>query len=268
MASRSVRTSTTSGAPPNGLTMSIGLRADMLSFDRARSTPRRSIPSSVGGRAIFPAALRALVAAIGFALGTRHHDGLTRVRGGAGLFAGVLRSAGFARRCDSTVSGSRTLSAMHRRPAPKVVPGFDPDADFQPNACANGAAVRRRRGRPRRSSSCGWPKRSGCRWRSTASSHGTCSPRRRRSLHRTARTSLLANMNLRGSAGRRSTRTRHVRHARAKRSAPSPRGRDVSRSDRPSQSVAKLLMVAHGAADQTFLESRRGTAWLHTFGDA
>jgi hypothetical protein len=119
------------------LTITAGLRADALSLD-AQPAYNPAVESIFGRRTTdFP--------------GTRVHwsprvgvnwapaaDGRTRIRGGAGLFAGRPPMGWLRSPLRQYGTGIRVLTCDSSIDGPGVVPEFNPDAEFQPDACANG----------------------------------------------------------------------------------------------------------------------------------
>ena len=123
--------------PTNGLTLSAGVRADVLSF-AARPDLNAAIDSVFGRRTSdFPDTHLTWSPRLGFSWEPRP-NGFTRVRGGAGLFAG-RPPLGWLRsplRRDGT--GIRVLRCSALPAGPQIVPDFSADAGFVPNTCANG----------------------------------------------------------------------------------------------------------------------------------
>jgi len=121
----------------SGLTISAGLRTDILSFD-AQPGYNAAIESVFGRRTSdFPGTAVHWSPRLGFNW-EPHVGGPTRLRGGAGLFAarpplGWLRSP-----LRQYGTGIRTLTCSGLPVGPKIVPEFVADPGAQPNACANG----------------------------------------------------------------------------------------------------------------------------------
>jgi hypothetical protein len=123
--------------PTAGLTVSAGLRADVLSY-AAQPAYNAAVDSIFGRRTSdFPDTRVTWSPRIGFTWqpGT---DGVTRVRGGAGVFAGRPPLGWLRSPLRQYGTGIRSLTCRASSSGPKVVPDFVPDAGFVPNACANG----------------------------------------------------------------------------------------------------------------------------------
>jgi hypothetical protein len=123
--------------PAERLTVSLGLRADVLSI-RSRPEYTQAIESTFGRRTSdFPAARVHWSPRLGVSW-EPGPDGLTRIRGGAGLFAGRPPLGWLRSPLRQYGTGIRTLVCGGAPIGPAVVPEFNPDPSFQPNACANG----------------------------------------------------------------------------------------------------------------------------------
>lgn len=123
----------------DGLTISGGLRADVLSFS-ARPPYNAAIDSVFGRRTSdFPRTRVTWSPRVGFTWEPRA-DGRTRIRGGAGLFAGRPPLGWLRSPVRQFGTGIRTLTCNAAPFGPKVVPEFVADAGFKPNACANGTS--------------------------------------------------------------------------------------------------------------------------------
>ena len=121
----------------DGLTLSLGLRADVLSW---RSQPQytEAVEATFGRRTSdYPAARVHWSPRLGVTW-EPGRDGLTRVRGGAGLFAGRPPLGWLRTPLRQYGTGIRTLTCAGSPGGPTVVPDFVPDRRFQPNACVNG----------------------------------------------------------------------------------------------------------------------------------
>jgi len=122
--------------PGHGLTVSAGLRADLLSFD-ARPAYNAAIDSVFGRRTSdFPKPRVTWSPRFGFSW-EPWPGGSTRIRGGVGLFAGRPPLGWLRSPLRQYGTGIRTLRCDASGGA-KAVPDFTVDAAFQPNACANG----------------------------------------------------------------------------------------------------------------------------------
>lgn len=116
-----------------GLTITAGLRVDVLAFD-ARSAHNAAVDSIFGRRTTdFPRTRVHWSPRIGFNW-RPNADDRTRIRGGAGLFAGRPPLGWLRSPLRQYGTGIRTL----RCTGPSAVPDFTTDAAFQPDTCVNG----------------------------------------------------------------------------------------------------------------------------------
>jgi hypothetical protein len=118
------------------LTVTAGLRAEILTFD-GRPEYNAAIDSVFGRRTSdFPERFVAWSPRVGFSWAISA-DGRTRVRGGAGVFAGRPPLGWLRSPLREYGTGIRTLTCRAAFGV-KVVPEFSADPGSQPNACANG----------------------------------------------------------------------------------------------------------------------------------
>lgn len=124
----------------DNVSITMGLRADMLTFDR--HAPYHAGVDSVFGRRTdrMPAQRVELSPRIGF-IWDRSGDGRQRVRGGAGIFTGRL-PLGWVHSALSSYGGGGGLLRCGRSPRDGgLPPAFNPDHRAAPAACANGFSI-------------------------------------------------------------------------------------------------------------------------------
>ena len=118
-----------------GLTISGGLRTDVLSFD-AQPGYNAAIESVFGRRTSdFPGTAVHWSPRLGVSW---EPGGRTRLRGGAGLFAGRPPLGWLRSPLRQYGTGIRTLTCTGLPVGPKIVPEFSANPGSKPNACANG----------------------------------------------------------------------------------------------------------------------------------